>query len=68
VAGSLLSDYQMVVNSINLGTPLVKSNSSSKIARGIAQFARSLSSPTAVKVEEPKPRRFWGLLSSKPAS
>lgn len=65
VAGSLLSDYQMVVNSINLGTPLVKSNASSKIARGIAQFAQTLTHSGAPRVEEPKPKRFWGLLSKR---
>jgi len=68
VAGCLLSDYQMVVNSINLGTPLVKSNSSSKISRGILQFAQALSSSKTVKAEEPKSRRFWGLLSKRPTA
>ncbi len=58
VDASLSSDYQTVVDSINLGTPLVKSNSKSKIAREIKRVARTLSFE-AVHTEESKPRRSW---------
>ncbi len=58
VIGSLPSDYQTVVNSINLGTPLVKSNSRSKIAREIKRVAHALSTGTS-QVIEAKQKRSW---------
>ena len=58
VIASLPSDYQTVVDSINLGTPLVKSNSKSKIAREIDRIAQALSAGTCPAVEA-KPRRPW---------
>jgi pilus assembly protein CpaE len=58
VIGSLQSDYQTVVHSINLGTPLVESNSSSTIAREIKRVAQVLSAGTA-QIAEPKPKRSW---------
>ena len=58
VTGSIPSDYQTVVESINLGTPLVESNSKSKIAREIKRVAQALSIET-MRAEEPKPKRAW---------
>ncbi len=67
VIGSLTSDYQMVVNSINMGTPLVKSNPSSKIAREIERIAQALV-PKPTQVAEPKPKRSWNFfLRRQPA-
>ena len=58
VFGSLPSDYQTVVNSINLGSPLVLSNSRSKIGREIKRLAQALSAETS-RPREPKPKRPW---------
>jgi pilus assembly protein CpaE len=58
VMGSLLSDYQTVVKSINMGNPLVVSNSSSKIAQEIKRVAQALAAGITL-VEEPKPKRSW---------
>jgi pilus assembly protein CpaE len=67
VFGSLPSDYQTVVNSINLGTPLVLSNSRSKIAREIKRLARALSAGTS-PTPEVKPKRSWAFfLKRQPA-
>ncbi len=67
VIGSLASDYQTVVSSINLGTPLVKSNSRSKIAREIRRVAHALATGTSQE-GEPKPKRSWGFfLKRQPA-
>jgi len=58
VIGSLPSDYQTVVNSINLGKPLVESNSSSKIALELKRVARTLAAGTA-RTGASKPKRPW---------
>ena len=58
VIGSLPSDYQTVVNSVNLGTPLVESNSSSKIALEVKRVARMLSAGTTPPAVS-KPKRPW---------
>ena len=58
VFGSLPSDYQTVVNSVNLGTPLVESNSSSKIALEVKRVARMLSAGTNPPAAS-KPKRPW---------
>jgi len=58
VIGTLPSDYQTVVNSINMGTPLVTSDSRSKVAREIKRVAQALSSGTS-QTPEPKPKRSW---------
>ena len=58
--GSILSDYQTVVNSINQGTPLVKSDPRSKIGREIKRVTQLLSTDDEVE-EEAKPKRSWGL-------
>ena len=58
VLAALPSDYQTVVDSINVGTPLVKSNSKSKIAREIERVAQALSAGISPKIEA-KPKRSW---------
>ena len=58
VVGSLPSDYQTVVNSINLGIPLVCSNAGSKIAKGILQVARLLNGGVMPQ-RESKPKHSW---------
>ncbi len=58
VIGSLPSDYQTVVNSINLGTPLVASKASSKIAQEIHHVAQAIA-VGAVRTEERKQKRSW---------
>jgi pilus assembly protein CpaE len=58
VIGSLPSDYQTVVNSVNLGTPLVESNSSSKIAVEVKRVARMLAAGPA-SARASKPKRPW---------
>lgn len=62
VTGFIPSDYQTAVTSINLGEPLVHSDSNSKIAQEIRRLARIISGGT-VPVAEPAPRRtFWSSL------
>lgn len=59
VVGFVPSDYQTAVNSINLGTPLVQSDATSKIAQEIRRIATTIAS-NAVPIEDPKPRKaFW---------
>ena len=58
VLGSVQSDYQTAVRSINLGKPLIKSDSSSKMAREITHIAQKLYAGM-VHIEEAKPRRGW---------
>lgn len=59
VVGFVPSDYQTAVNSINLGTPLVQSDATSKIALEIRRIAQTIATGVA-PVEEVKPRRaFW---------
>jgi pilus assembly protein CpaE len=58
IFGSMISDYQSVVGSINMGTPLVQSNPRSIISREIKRIAQTLwiaSNPP----EEEKPKRSW---------
>jgi pilus assembly protein CpaE len=68
VIGFVPSDYQTAVNSINLGTPLVKSAATSKIALEIRRIAQTLGQ-TTVPLEQPQARRnFWSsFLKQKPA-
>lgn len=62
VTGFIPSDYQTAVTSINLGQPLVHSDSSSKIAQEIRRLAKVIAGGT-VTVAEPAPRRpFWSSL------
>lgn len=66
VTGSVPSDYQTVVNSINLGIPLVKSDSRSKVAREIRRVAETLTAGPS-QVGEPKPKRSWSFFLKRPA-
>ena len=62
VVGFIPSDYQTAVSSINLGRPLVQSDSNSKIAVEIKRIARTIAGSKAI-VKEVTPRRpFWGSL------
>src|SRR2546425_1712217 len=62
VAGFIPSDYQTAVTSINLGEPLVRSETNSKIAQEIKRIARTIAG-SKMTVEDTKPRRaFWGSL------
>lgn len=62
VVGFVPSDYQEAVGSINLGNPLVLSNSTSKIALEIRRISEALSVGVA-PIENIKPRRtFWNSL------
>lgn len=59
VVGFVSSDYQIAVTSINLGTPLVLSESGSKIAMEIKHIAQTING-APVLMQEPKPRRaLW---------
>ena len=59
VIGYVPSDYQTTVNSINLGTPLVQSDTHSKIAQEIRRIASQISIGGG-PIELPKQRRpFW---------
>jgi pilus assembly protein CpaE len=56
VVGFVPSDYQTAVGSINLGTPLVLSDSSSKIAQEIRRISETIAVGVA-PIEDAKPRR-----------
>jgi pilus assembly protein CpaE len=59
VVGFVPSDYQTAVGSINLGTPIVKSDPSCKISVEIRRIAQKIAMGTG-PVEEAKPRgAFW---------
>ena len=69
VVGTMQSDYQRAVTSINLGTPLIKSDSRSKLAKEIRQIAQKLL-PEPSAAEESKPKRAWAwtsFLTRRPA-
>lgn len=61
VIGFVPSDYQTTVNSINLGTPLVKSDPNSKIAQEIKRVAQKLNDGAVVLMDQnPEPRKsLW---------
>jgi pilus assembly protein CpaE len=62
VTAFIPSDYQIAVTSINLGQPLVLSDSSSKIAQEIRRLAKVIAGGR-VQLAEPAPRRaFWSSL------
>jgi pilus assembly protein CpaE len=64
--GFVPSDYQLAVSSINLGTPLVQCDSSSKISAEIRRIAQTITSGQ-VAMEEPKAKRsFWGSFKKDP--
>ena len=58
VLGTLSSHYPTVVESINVGKPLVKFNPRSEIAQEIKRFAHALS---IGKSEREEPARYWKL-------
>lgn len=63
--GFVPSDYQTAVGSINLGTPLVQSEPTSKIALEIRRIAQQMSLGVA-PIDESKQRRpFWASLLKK---
>jgi pilus assembly protein CpaE len=68
VIGFVPSDYQTAVSSINLGTPLVESEPTSKIAVEIRRIAEQISVNVA-PINNAKPRRaFWNtFLKKQPA-
>ena len=67
VVGFVPSDYQLAVSSINLGTPLVQCDSSSKISAEIRRIAQTVTSGE-VALEEPKAKRsFWSTFVKKEA-
>lgn len=61
VVGFIPSDYQTAVNSINLGTPLVQSDSASKIAVEIRRIARAIDGSIPIELPSPK-KSFWNSL------
>ena len=66
--GYVPSDYQTAVNSINLGTPLVQAEPTSKIATEIRRIAETISLGVA-PIEEASQRRGFlsSLLGKQPA-
>jgi pilus assembly protein CpaE len=67
VVGFVPSDYQLAVSSINLGTPLVQCDSSSKISAEIRRIAQTVTSGE-VLLELPKAKRsFWNTFIKKEA-
>ena len=68
VVGFVPSDYQTAVGSINLGTPLVQAEPTSKIALEIRRIAQQMSLGVA-PIDESKQRRpFWASLLKKQAA
>lgn len=69
VVGFVPSDYQTAVSSINLGTPLVQAEPTSKIAMEIRRIAQEISLGV-MPLDEAKPRRgfFSSLLKKQPAA
>src|SRR5215212_7079474 len=68
VIGFVPSDYQQAVGSINLGTPLVQAEPTSKIALEIRRVAQQLSLGLAPIDENKQRRPFWaGLLKKQSA-
>jgi pilus assembly protein CpaE len=68
VIGFIPSDYQTAVTSINLGQPLVQSDSSSKISLEIKRIARTIASGAVPIEENALPRRtLWNSLFKREA-
>jgi pilus assembly protein CpaE len=68
VIGFVPSDYQAAVTSINLGRPIVQSDSNCKIALEIKRIARTIASG-AVHIEDAKPKqRLWSSLFKREAA
>src|SRR3982751_2094087 len=62
VCGFIPSDYQTAVTSINLGQPLIQSDSNSKIAQEIRRLAKMIMGAGATIVEPQPKRAFWSSL------
>jgi pilus assembly protein CpaE len=67
VVGFVPSDYQEAVGSINLGTPLVQAEPTSKIALEIRRIAQQMSLGLA-PIDDKKRRPFWAALLKKQAA
>ncbi|HEU5459727.1 MAG TPA: AAA family ATPase [Pyrinomonadaceae bacterium] len=68
VVGFVPSDYQTAVGSINLGTPLVQAEPTSKIALEIRRIAEQISMGVAPIDHSKQKRPFWaGLLKKQSA-
>ena len=66
--GFVPSDYQTAVGSINLGTPLVQSEPTSKIALEIRRIAEQMSVGVAPIDHSKQRKSIWGsLLKKQPA-
>jgi pilus assembly protein CpaE len=69
VIGFVPSDYQIAVTSINLGQPLVISESSSKIAQEIKRIARTVANSSIPIKEEVAPRKnLWNSIFKRSSS
>jgi MinD-like ATPase involved in chromosome partitioning or flagellar assembly len=69
VIGFVPSDYQTAVTSINLGTPLVRSEPNSKIAQELMRIAGTIRSDAVLVRDDPKPRRnIWNSLFKRDSS
>src|SRR5918912_35499 len=60
VTGSISSDYQTAVTSINLGQPLVQSEPSSKIAVEIKRITACITGQAPHTEQQPQRRRIFG--------
>ena len=65
VVGFVPSDYQTAVGSINLGTPLVQAEPTSKIALEIRRIAQQMSLGLAPINQSKQRRPFWAALLKK---
>ncbi len=68
VIGFVPSDYQTAVNSINLGTPLVVSDSGSSIAKEIRRISDTLGLETMTVVDAKPRRAFWNSFLKRDAA
>ena len=68
VVGFVPSDYQTAVGSINLGTPLVQAEPTSKIALEIRRIAEQISLGVAPIDHSKQKRPFWAGLLKKQAA
>ena len=69
VIGFVPSDYQTAVTSINLGTPLVRSEPTSKIAQELRRISQTITNSTVPVQENLKPRRnLWNSIFKRDGS
>jgi len=60
VTGFIPSDYQTAVTSINLGEPLVRADSSSRLAQEMTRVAHTIvGGPVHVSTEQPQRKGIW---------